>query len=47
MTINTEKRIKVMHDDMKKAVHKLIYYAPYKNTIDNVACRTDIWHLKK
>ena len=39
---NTEKRKQFKHDDVKKALYKLMNNAPYGNTIENVARRTDI-----
>ena len=39
---NTEKRKQFKHDDVKKAIYKLMNNAPYGKTIENVARRTDI-----
>ena len=39
---NTAKRKQYKHDDVNKAVYKLMNNAPYGKTIENVARRTDI-----
>ena len=39
---NTTKRQQFKHDHVKKAVYKLINYAPYGKTIKNVARKTEI-----
>ena len=38
---NTENRKQYKHDDVKKAFYKLMNNAPYKQTIETVARRTD------
>ena len=39
---NTVKRQQFKHDNVNKAFNKLMNYAPYGKTIENVARRTDI-----
>ena len=39
---NTAKRQQFKHDDVKKAFYQLMNNAPYGETIENVARRTDI-----
>ena len=42
---NMEKQKQFKHDDVKKALDKLMNNAPYWKTIENVARRTDIKQL--